>query len=261
MTQPFFWHRNGKVQGLICCHVDDFFWGGTNSFEKTVIQRLKESFVTSQEELESFKYLGLNIVQKNDCIYLDQKLYIEELKELAVDTKRKMSKEAQLTAGEAWQLRGLAGQLNWTSSQTCPDLSFGACEISTSIKHATISDLIHANKNTRRLKAEQIAPQFPNLGSIECIVVCYSDDSFANLRSASSQGGYIMFLYKDEERFAQISWKSEKIQRVLKSTSAEETLALVEALEAYFMIRAILLEIYKKELHRKNIFNPLLYRQ
>ena len=24
-----------------------------------------------------------------------------------------MSKEAQLTTGEAWQLRGLAGQLNW----------------------------------------------------------------------------------------------------------------------------------------------------
>ena len=105
----FFWHRNGKVQGLICCHVDDFFWGGTNDFEKTVIQKLKESFVISPEELESFKYLGLNIVQKNDFIYLDQKLHIEELKEAAIDTKRKMSKQAQLTTGEAPQLRGLAG--------------------------------------------------------------------------------------------------------------------------------------------------------
>ena len=33
------------------------FWGGTNNFEKTVIQKLKESFVTSPEEFESFKYL------------------------------------------------------------------------------------------------------------------------------------------------------------------------------------------------------------
>ena len=55
----FFWHRNGKVQGLIYCHVDDFFWGSTNDFQKTVIQRLKESFVTSPEELQSFKYLRL----------------------------------------------------------------------------------------------------------------------------------------------------------------------------------------------------------
>ena len=60
----FFWHRNGKVQGLICCHVDDFFGGGINNFEKTVIQKLKERFVTSAEELESFKCLGLNIAQK-----------------------------------------------------------------------------------------------------------------------------------------------------------------------------------------------------
>ena len=88
----FFWHRNGKVQGLICCHVDDFFWGGTNNFEKTVIQKLNESFVTSPEELESFKYLGLNIVQKNDCVYLDQKLYIEELKEVAIDTKKNVQR-------------------------------------------------------------------------------------------------------------------------------------------------------------------------
>ena len=76
---------------------------------KRFIQKLKESFVTSPGVLENFKYLGLNIVQKNDCIYLDQNLYIEELKEFAIYTKRKMSKEAQLTTGEARQLRGVAG--------------------------------------------------------------------------------------------------------------------------------------------------------
>ena len=32
-------------------------------------------------------------------------------------------------------------------------------------------------------------------------VLYYSAASFANLRNASSQGGY-MFLYKDEERFS-----------------------------------------------------------
>ena len=24
----FYWHKDDKLQGLICCHVDDFFWGG-----------------------------------------------------------------------------------------------------------------------------------------------------------------------------------------------------------------------------------------
>ena len=55
-----------------------------------------------------------------------------------------------------------------------PDMSFGVCEISTSIKDATISDLIHAKKNITRLTAEQIALQFQNLMSTECMIVCYT---------------------------------------------------------------------------------------
>ena len=52
---------------------------------QTILKRLSFrnlGFNTSPEELESFKYLGRNAVHKNDCIYLDQKLYIEESKEV-----------------------------------------------------------------------------------------------------------------------------------------------------------------------------------
>ena len=160
--------------------------------------------VTSPEELETFQYLGLKIVQKQDCIYLNLKLYIEELKEVVTDTKRKMFKEAQLTTGEVSQLKGLAGQLNWTSSQTRPDISFGACEISTSIKDATTSDSVYANKKYQKVKGRKNSITIPNLGSIECMIVGYSDASFENLRNASTQGGYIMFLYKDDKMFALI---------------------------------------------------------
>ena len=54
------------------------------------------------------------------------------------------------------------------------------------------------------------------------------------------------------KKFVPISWKSKKIQRVVKSTLAAETLALIEALETCFMIRAIMLEIYKKSLIAKH---------
>ena len=128
----FYWHKDDKLQGLICCHVDDFFRGGTKNFEESVISVLKKTFKTSQEEFENFKYLGLHIEQKQDCIYLDQQLYIDELKEVQICKERKMSKESSLNTEEARQLRGLAGQLNWTSSQTRPDMSFGACEVSVS---------------------------------------------------------------------------------------------------------------------------------
>ena len=32
----FYWQKGGKLEGLISCHVDDFFWGGTKSFKKII---------------------------------------------------------------------------------------------------------------------------------------------------------------------------------------------------------------------------------
>ena len=56
-------------------------------------------------------------------------MYIDELKEVQICKERKMSKESSLHTEEARQLRGLARQLNWTSSRTRPDMSFGACDV------------------------------------------------------------------------------------------------------------------------------------
>ena len=77
--------------------MDDFFWGGTKSFEISVINVLKKSFVTSQQELRSFKYIGLNIEQRQGCIYLDQLMYTDGLKEVDISRERRVSKESPLT--------------------------------------------------------------------------------------------------------------------------------------------------------------------
>ena len=49
------------------------------------------------------------------------------------------------------------------------------------------------------------------------------------------------------KKYAPILWKSRKIQRVVRSTLAAETLAMEEALEECFIIRSMLLEIYKRD--------------
>ena len=109
----FYWLKNDKLEGVICCHVDDFYWGGTKNFEEYVINMIRKTFKTSHEEFENFKYLELHIQQKNDCIYLDQQRYIDDLDEVHISKERRMSKESLLNIVEAQQLRGLAGQLNW----------------------------------------------------------------------------------------------------------------------------------------------------
>ena len=111
--------------------------------------------MTVSEEFENCKYVGLNLVQKDSSFYIDQQLYIDELKEVVILKNRKFSKGSPLT-DEARQLRGLLAKWNWASIQTRPDIRFGACEVSTSIKDAQIGDLVNANKNIRKLRSKMI---------------------------------------------------------------------------------------------------------
>ena len=128
-------------------------------------------------------------------------------------------------------------------------MAYNACEVSVSIKDATINDLKQANKYIRKAKSESSGITIVNLENIAlCSIICFSDASFANLKGSSSQGGYIIFLYRNEKSFSPIAWKSCKLKRVVKSTLAAETLALEQALETCFMMKSFLCELLNKEI-------------
>ena len=99
------------------------------------------------------------------------------------------------------------------SSKTRPNIGYNACEISVSIKDATINDLTQANKYLRKSKSESALIKIVDLENLEqCSIICFSDTSFANLKRNSSQGGFIIFLYRDEKLRSPIAWKSSKIK-------------------------------------------------
>ena len=72
---------------------------------------------------------------------------------------------------------------------------------------------------------------------------CYIDASFANLKDAGSQGGFIVFIVGRNQKYAPLMWQSRKIKRVVKSTLAAETMALLEGTESCFLIKSTLFEI------------------
>ena len=85
---------------------------------------------------------------------------------------------------------------------------------------------------------------FKNLGNMKkARISAFSDASHASLKGGSSQGGDIIFLHGENNHIAPISWRSCKIKRVVHSTLAAKTLALTEAAEQGFYIRAILTEL------------------
>ena len=210
-----------------------------------LVNNLKHKFNIGNEELNEFKYVGLNIVSKLSEIELHQNDYIDSISLIPVDRDRLCHLESPLTSIEAQQLKRLVGQLIWVASQTRPDMAFAACDLSVSFKSATVKTLLQANKYVKKLKGERVVLKLADIGQIDnARIVSYSDASFANLESKASQGGFIVFLLGSNGKCAPILWQSHKISRVVKNTLAAETLAFQDGSEASVWLKEIIREIY-----------------
>lgn len=79
----FTYIKNGKLQGFIASHVDDWFMAVNYTFEKDITEKLKEKFKFSKIQSDSFKYLGCKIQMKDDgSIELEQNDYIDALRSI-----------------------------------------------------------------------------------------------------------------------------------------------------------------------------------
>ena len=239
----FYWWFNRKLVAICGIHVDDFINTGNDDILSNIINGIKNRFRVSSEGEGLFDYLGVEIQQdKHGLITLSQYKYIDEITQITVPNNRDL--DSPLNSDEKRKLRSLVGQMNWIANHSRPDIGFDACQISTSVKDATIRDLKNANKAVMRLKSDNVKLTYPLLGDISASrLICYTDASFKNLPGGASQGGYCIFIEGANNKRALLAWQSKKIKRVVKSTLAAETLALQEGAEHSYVISSFLKEI------------------
>ena len=84
-------------------------------------------------------------------------------------------------------------------------------------------------------------------------LVSFSDASLANLKNGGSQGGGIIFIVGENGKYAPLSWNSKKIKRMVKSTIAAETLALLEGSENCFWLGSIIKDMLDAD------YSPLVF--
>ena len=84
----FYLQDDNNLQDILCAHVDDFCWDGTELFEVKIIKSITKSFQINLEELETFKYFGLNVLQTCGYIKIDQSSYINELNEVEISREK-----------------------------------------------------------------------------------------------------------------------------------------------------------------------------
>ena len=109
-------------------------------------------------------------------------------------------------------------------------------------KLSTVSDaFIKANKTLRKLKNNDFCIKFVPLSDLsKCKLVVYCDASYANLKGDASQSGYVIFLVDGSGNANVLKWQSKKISRVVKSTLAAETLALLDAAETGYYLKRLI---------------------
>ena len=88
---------------------------------------------------------------------------------------------------ETQQLHRVAGQLNWVSTQTKTSNS--------SMKHATVRDLITAKKIVKVLRSNEVVLSLPRMNDVQNVsLLCFSDASFENGKYTDLKGKLLLFL-------------------------------------------------------------------
>ena len=246
----FYWRHEGRCEGVLVIHVDDFLYGGSTKFEN-LIQNIKTIFTVGSEETVPMKYLGMNIDESDGDIYFSQDSYIDSMEE--VEIQQKTDKSRVLSEDEQALFRKICGQLNWISTQSRPDIAFDVCQLSTRLNTATVQDILQANKVLRKVKQNRFSLKYVALKQPWKLVV-YCDASYANLKDGSSQGGMIIFLVDGEGRASPITWISKKLRRVCRSTIAAETMSLLDAVDTSVWLSHLLDELKDKQLHTTEIY-------
>ena len=116
-----FWRIKERLYGIMCTHMDDLCFGGNEMFHRMVISHLKENLKVGVEESTQFKYLGINVVDREDnWIIMEQNEYILEKLRSSLVLQGKHEKELNLREQKSY--RSIIGQLNWLAQNTRPDL-------------------------------------------------------------------------------------------------------------------------------------------
>ena len=141
----------------------------------------------------------------------------------------------------------MIGKLNWLACMSRPEISFTVSDVSSRITTATIEDIKSINKTIKLVKSNQSFITIPKLNTNNLTIKVFSDASFNNLENGYSQGGYIAFLTDDSGKSSPISWSSNRIKRVVRSTLAAETLASADGADAALFLARMIQQFLSSE--------------
>ena len=209
-------------------HVGDVVLGGRGDrFEKSIVQ------------LKQGTFCGSMLTQDNQTgaiyIVVSQESFADNMSKPKLRTKEDPT--VTVTAEEGTSLKSMLGAGLWLFKETRPDLAVQVSQGQQTLPKPTLGEARTVANVTRRAK------QYKHLTwkilpiPFDKIRLClHTDAAFANARRQGTQAGYIVGVTTDELRagtpamWGPATWKPYRRKRVVGSTFAGETQALMDGL-------------------------------
>ena len=154
------------------------------------------------------------------------------------------------------EFRSAVGRIGYVANSSRPDLSYMNLVLSMNVSNATKWDLKMAIKAFKKMKSGTTTMKFIDLGSVgDRVLEGYGDAGFKSLpNKLSSCCGYVILLTnKKMDRSSILDWKSNKIRRVVASSTSAEALASNETLDACAYVKCVLKELLQDSLGASDI--------
>eukprot|EP00438_Fugacium_kawagutii_P005439 Skav226195 [mRNA] locus=scaffold2212:160140:165589:- [translate_table: standard] len=234
----------GKLAGIVGVHVDDGVGGGDEYFQAQ-LKKLEAKFPFGGHKQSNFTFTGIDVQQHGDySITLSQSKYVCKIPPIRIDVNRKTQLTSPVTEEERLALRGLIGSLQYASTHTRPDLSSRLSLLQSSINKATVETLCEGNKLLHEAKHHHdVAITIKPIGPDDLRFMAFSDASFSSHNKPDSHAGHIIVATHKEINMnvqcpiSPLTWGSKKIQRVVTSTLAAETMALASSVDQLSWLR------------------------
>ena len=250
-TDPCVWifndPENQELVGIIGSHVDDFLIAGNkeSAYWQQCHEALMAAFRWTPLEKNCFKQCGVNITQNEDgSVTQEQDEYLSSMGEIEISKERASQMTAPVTEQERTELRALLGGLQWLVTQSRVDGAIDVNLLQSCVTTATVETLLAANKVLRKLRqgpSKLYTRLIPEGEQIH--LVAWSDASWANRKDGSSTGGFLIGLCGEKmikgERghITIITWGTNKLRRVARSSMAAEMQALANAEDELHLCR------------------------
>ena len=237
--------QSRSLLGICGIHVDDLLGGGTTEMDQC-LAKLRERLPFGDFRTQTIKYTGAEIRQAKDgSIELSQEAYIDKMEE--VNTK-KLGLSSDLIP-DPTLMRACSGQLAWVANHSRPDQAFLVSYLQGVQDKARVHHLSLYNKAVREMKQQKVCLKFPVLPIERWRIPVVTDAGWGVRESGESQGGLLVCIC-DKDVLAQrrgvtwiIEWSSKKLRRIVRSSTAAETLAAQNGLDAIEFAEGFLQEV------------------